>query len=233
MTRHARPIRFLAGTALVLALSAPAFAQSTMDQTNEPPAATEQGGDMQAPTEGTTLDKDAPTLKNTLSDEPVDPLKNQRKAETADKVIPGNTVAGEGMPAEPILTAQKPGQVLSDKIIGMDVRNPDDESIGTIDALVIDKRNRVVAGIVSVGGFLGIGAKDVAVNWKEFTFQPEEEVATVMLSRQQLENAPAFRNREDVQAQLQSEEQRRDVQRQQDRMQDQAEPPVTKPEAAE
>jgi PRC-barrel domain len=204
MTRTARPIRFLAGSALALALAAPAFAQSSSDQmsssdqTQQPPAAVEQSGNgTQAPAagSGSAFDSNAPALKSTMDDKPAatDPLK------AAD-------AAADGLPTDPILTTQKVGQTVSDDIIGMDVRNPEDEKIGTIDALVIDKRNRVVAGIVSVGGFLGIGAKDVAVNWKEFTFQPEEKVAMVSLSRQQLENAPEFRDREDVAAQVKTHE---------------------------
>lgn len=198
MTRTKKPIRFLTTSAIVLALATPAFAQSATDQTEQPPAAMEEGTEhLQAPESdtgmtgsGTTMDADAPTLKNTLTDKPVDPLKKTRSA------------AADDLPAEPILTAQTPGQMVSDEIIGMDVRNPENESIGTIDALVVDKRNRVVAGIVSVGGFLGIGAKEVAVNWKQFKFQPDEEVAMVKLSRVQLEEAPAFRETDEVQAQL-------------------------------
>ena len=187
----------------------------------------EQGTDqLQAPESGmtgtgTSMDSDAPTLKNTLTDKPVDPLKKTRSA------------AADDLPTEPILTAQKASQMVSDEIIGMDVRNPENESIGTIDALVVDKRNRVVAGIVSVGGFLGIGAKEVAVNWKQFRFQPEEEVAMVTLSRAQLEEAPAFRETDEVQAQLEMENQRREVKKQQDRLEDQAESPVDETPAAE
>jgi PRC-barrel domain len=232
MTRTNKPIRFLTTSAIVLALAAPAFAQSDTGQAEQPPAAMEQGTDqLQAPESyqsengttgtGTTMESDAPTLKNTLTDKPVDPLKKTRSA------------AADDLPTEPILTEQKPSQMVSDEIIGMDVRNPENESIGTIDALVVDKRNRVVAGIVSVGGFLGIGAKEVAVNWKQFKFQPEEDVAVVSLSRVQLEEAPAFRETDEVQAQLEMENQRREVKKQQDRFEDQAEPPVDEAPASE
>jgi hypothetical protein len=216
------PKTLLTSSAIVMALSAPVFAQtdnrvesqSGMDQMQEPAAAQQETG--QAP--ASEVGSETPMLKNTLTDKPVDPLKTERTAEGAAGTM------DEALPTEPILTAQKAGQMVSDEIIGMDVRNSTDDSIGTIDALVIDSDNRVVAGIVSVGGFLGIGAKEVAVNWMEFSFQPEEEIAFVDLSREQLENAPKFREREDVQAQLEIEQQRRDVERQQDRFEDQAEP---------
>ncbi|MCT8971209.1 PRC-barrel domain-containing protein [Microbaculum marinisediminis] len=241
----ARPIRFLAGSALALALAAPAFAQSgtqsDTSQTTEPPAAVEQNGDtMQAPGNGgiesgaeggMSMDSDAPTLKNTLTDEMTAPP-GQDDPTAAARAPAGAPVGADGLPAGPILTAQKTGQVASDTFIGMDVRNPEDESIGTLDALVIDRRNRVVAGIVSVGGFLGIGAKDVAVNWREFDFQPEQEVAVVMLSREQLENAPAFRDRGDLQARLRAIG-NGDSETRTDRLNAEPGTPVDKPSAAE
>ena len=250
----ARPIRFLAGSALALALAAPAFAQSgtqsDTSQTTEPPAAVEQNGDtMPAPGNGiesgaeggTAMDSDAPTLKNTLTDEMTAPKSQaqpgqaqsgQRDPAAAARAPASAPASADGLPAEPILTAQKTGQVASDTFIGMDVRNPEDESIGTLDALVIDRRNRVVAGIVSVGGFLGIGAKDVAVNWREFDFQPEQEVAVVMLSREQLENAPAFRDRGDLQARLRAIG-NGDTETRTDRLNAEPGTPADKPAAAE
>lgn len=219
MTRTARHVRFLAGTALALALATPAFAQSSTGETQTPPAAMEQGeSPMQAPgTQPASPSDAAPTMNDAQGREPA----GTNPMASAD--------AGNG----PILTTQQPGQTVSDEIIGTDVRNPDDESIGTIDALVLDDSDRVVAGIVSVGGFLGIGAKDVAVSWDEFEFQPEDGVAVVMLSREQLKTAPAFRDKDEIQAQLRTEEQRRDIERQRDRLKEQVTPSTGEPAGAQ
>jgi sporulation protein YlmC with PRC-barrel domain len=43
------------------------------------------------------------------------------------------------------------------------VYNPSDNKIGDIDDALIDKEGRVTAIIIGVGGFLGMGEKDVAV----------------------------------------------------------------------
>lgn len=54
----------------------------------------------------------------------------------------------------------------ADELIGSDVRaQADDEEVGTISDLIIDEDGQVVAVIVGVGGFLGMGEKDVAIGW--------------------------------------------------------------------
>jgi hypothetical protein len=43
------------------------------------------------------------------------------------------------------------------------VYDPSDNKIGDVDDVLIDKEGRVTAVIIGVGGFLGMGEKDVAV----------------------------------------------------------------------
>jgi sporulation protein YlmC with PRC-barrel domain len=43
------------------------------------------------------------------------------------------------------------------------VYDPSDNKIGGVDDILIDKEGRVTAVIIGVGGFLGMGEKDVAV----------------------------------------------------------------------
>jgi hypothetical protein len=131
-------------------------------------------------------------------------------SDTSDKAAPS-----AGMPSEQFLTSQDDKQMVSYEVIGASVQNPEEESIGTIDALLFNEDDRIVAGIVSVGGFLGIGAKNVAVNWSEFQFQPENKIAVVKLSREQLEAAPAFEDRQQQQAQAETEQRRREAEQRQ------------------
>ena len=49
------------------------------------------------------------------------------------------------------------------KLVGATVVNSADESIGKIDDLVVNPQDKVTYAIVSVGGFLGVGSKLVAV----------------------------------------------------------------------
>ena len=49
------------------------------------------------------------------------------------------------------------------KIVGGKVVNEADETVGTIDDLIVTSNEKVPFAIVSVGGFLGVGTKLVAV----------------------------------------------------------------------
>jgi sporulation protein YlmC with PRC-barrel domain len=64
-------------------------------------------------------------------------------------------------------TQQQVGDYMADDIIGTKIRNAQDENIGSVSDLVIDNDGRVKAVVISVGGFLGIGDKHVAVPWSQ------------------------------------------------------------------
>jgi hypothetical protein len=79
---------------------------------------------------------------------------------TAPAAVPSESATPEtGMPTDRFFTAQDDKQTVSYEVIGASVHNQEGESIGKIDGLLFDQNDRIIAGIVSVGGFLGIGAK--------------------------------------------------------------------------
>ncbi|WP_198677951.1 PRC-barrel domain-containing protein [Aliidiomarina shirensis] len=82
-------------------------------------------------------------------------------------------------------------------LIGMDVETNDDESIGSVDDLVIDSNGQVVAIVVSVGGFLGIGQKDVAIGWGNVTRSgtADDQELRANVTRDALKSAPEFASR--------------------------------------
>lgn len=55
----------------------------------------------------------------------------------------------------------------SSKIIGAAVTNEKGEAVGKIDDLIISKDQRALFAIVSVGGYLGIGDKLIAVRYED------------------------------------------------------------------
>ena len=59
------------------------------------------------------------------------------------------------------------GDVRASKLIGSAVYNDRDEKIGSVDDLVLGKDNKADDVIVSVGGFLGMGTKLVAVPYTQ------------------------------------------------------------------
>lgn len=83
------------------------------------------------------------------------------------------------------------GSARASKLIGSKVYTGD-TSIGQIeDVLVSLDRASVTGVILSVGGFLGIGDKLVAVPVDQIRIGPEARFMT-NLTREQLANAPAF-----------------------------------------
>ena len=51
--------------------------------------------------------------------------------------------------------------------IGTNVRNQNNEIVGKVEDVYIDDRGAIKTVVVSVGGFLGMGTKDVAVRWSD------------------------------------------------------------------
>jgi sporulation protein YlmC with PRC-barrel domain len=103
-----------------------------------------------------------------------------------------------GMPTNGYM--MMPTDALSSKLIGMQVFNgtaKDAAQIGTIKDLVIDHAGKVMAAVIGVGGFLGVGEKDVAINYPQLQWttatadnSPRMTLAT---TKQALTAAPAFK----------------------------------------
>jgi sporulation protein YlmC with PRC-barrel domain len=87
------------------------------------------------------------------------------------------------------------GEVYASKLIGANVKNPEGETVGKIDELVIDPQDaRIKAAVVSVGGVLGLGAKSVAIPWNQVTMGTgtDRDSVVVAMGKEQLEKAPAW-----------------------------------------
>jgi sporulation protein YlmC with PRC-barrel domain len=67
----------------------------------------------------------------------------------------------------PPMYQMKAGQWRATKLDGLDVYNPNNEKIGDINELIIDRDGRVEAVVIGVGGFLGMGEHHVAVPFEK------------------------------------------------------------------
>jgi hypothetical protein len=78
------------------------------------------------------------------------------------------------------------------KLIGAAVHNETDQKIGTIDDIIVaNNKDKVVYAIISVGGFLGVGDKLVAVPFDGLKLAPDK--ATLPgATKATLENMPKF-----------------------------------------
>lgn len=69
------------------------------------------------------------------------------------------------------------GKWRTSKLIGVDIYGPDDKKVGDVTEVIVDKTGKVEMVTIGVGGFLGIGSKDVAVpfdqvNWSDQPIAP-------------------------------------------------------------
>ncbi len=83
------------------------------------------------------------------------------------------------------------------EVIGLNVMTPNNEdTIGEVNDLVFDGENGTVRyAAVSVGGFLGIGDKIVAIPWKSFESRKDADGNSYLsldTTKEKLEKAPGF-----------------------------------------
>ena len=66
------------------------------------------------------------------------------------------------------------GEWRASKVVGVYVYNDSNEKLGSIDELIMNKQGKIDKVIIGVGGFLGVGQRDIAVNFDQlkFTDQP-------------------------------------------------------------
>jgi hypothetical protein len=81
------------------------------------------------------------------------------------------------------ITQQSPDQWRGSKLVGISVVDPNDERIGAISEVLVDHSGNPQAVVIGVGGFLGIGQKDVAVPFKTLKWVSHEEAAATAASK--------------------------------------------------
>jgi len=78
-------------------------------------------------------------------------------------------------------------------IIGVRIKNSQGKDIGEIDALVLDPTDgKVTHAVVGVGGFLGIGEKQVIVPWSDVKVSMDHNRMVVNMDQPTLERAPRY-----------------------------------------
>lgn len=120
---------------------------------------------------------------------------------------PMDQAPAEAAPAEPavdvpdtVMEAQEPVDLLGSWVIGTNVQSTTDEAIGPVQDILINEEEGTITGaVLSVGGFLGIGAKSIAVDWDELNIDYDGNEITIALTREQADAAPEyqFRDREE------------------------------------
>lgn len=141
-------------------------------------------------------------------------------AETPDAATPAPATEVEAAeaeeaqapPPEDVVQNQEEGQSLASDMMGSTVMNAEGESIGEINDLLLDENHTVEAALIGVGGFLGLGEKDVALGLDQFQWNPEQQAFTTDLTMEQLEAAPAFKRRAEVEMEQEAAQQHQEMQ---------------------
>jgi sporulation protein YlmC with PRC-barrel domain len=117
-------------------------------------------------------------------------------------VNPSTTPAAPNM-TRTFLDAQSADQWLATKLIGASVIDNANTSIGSVNDLVLDSSGNVVAAVIGVGGFLGIGEKNVAIAFRSLNITRNQNGAqkvTTEVSKNELQQAAVFKLYEPVRA---------------------------------
>lgn len=138
------------------------------------------------------------------------------------------TSSSPAQPAQPsasagsgqFMTKQMANEWRASKFMGLDVYGANNEKIGDVSEVLLDNSGNAKAVVISVGGFLGIGAKDVAVPFNSLQWKTEPmrtaaggtgtsgtgttgaattagarefpDHAVLNMTKEQLQNAPAY-----------------------------------------
>ena len=151
-----------------LAFAAPAFAQQdSSSQPATPPATTDQA---------------KPQDQSSTPAAPQPPLQ-----------VPGPTTTGSNAsPNLAVATVKMENGTRASKIIAAAVFNDQNQQVGTVDDIILDHDNKAVLAIISVGGFLGVGGKLVAVAFTQLHMDDHGKVLLPDASKDALNKMPGF-----------------------------------------
>ncbi len=130
-------------------------------------------------------------------------------AQTSTPATPGTAVPpaattpssppAAAAPSTPSPMATAPSATMSgggfaaSRIIDLNLKNAQDETIGEIDDLLVGSDGKITHVIISTGGVLGVGAKKVQVPWADVKIDGNGEKATASMTADQVKNAPEWK----------------------------------------
>jgi hypothetical protein len=165
--------------ALAALLAAPALAQDT------PPT---------APTAG---QQTAPGPAPPAGGEPMPASPSTQPSATSPAPAPSTAAAPAARASGGLgfIDAQQDDETLASTLIGTQVYNAENQSLGEINDVLLAADGRLKAVVVGVGGFLGLAERDVAVPWAALGVSRDDDQDLMLrleISREQLEQAPEF-----------------------------------------
>lgn len=88
----------------------------------------------------------------------------------------------------------------ADTLLGKPVQSASGDDMGRIIDVMVDHTGLVRAAIIDFGGFLGVGTRKIAVDWRVLHFPPDGSMDKIVadLSQDQLRVAPVYKSGEPV-----------------------------------
>jgi len=141
-------------------------------------------------------------LSGALAQAPTDPKASPPAATKGDEATPATTgqAATQASANAQVVASQKPDQWLASNFKGTDVVGSDNAKIGNVTDILFDKHGKIEAYVVSVGGFLGMGSKSVAIAPNSFDLAPgsngSADKLKLSMTKDQLKEAQNFQSYE-------------------------------------
>lgn len=91
---------------------------------------------------------------------------------------PAGVVPAVGNPNLAVASVRLENGTRASKVIGAAVYSDQNERIGTVDDLVMTGGDKITVAVVSVGGFLGLGSKLIAIPFEQLKRETDRIVLT-------------------------------------------------------
>lgn len=111
---------------------------------------------------------------------------------------PGSTVAQERPGAPDGISKLTEDLTTAREIQGMSLWDRENALLGEVTDVILDKQtSRLRLVLMSQGGFLGIGTKDVAIDWREIEYDPQARLLrTRKLTEEDLKEREPYQARQ-------------------------------------
>jgi sporulation protein YlmC with PRC-barrel domain len=180
----------LLATLLASAFATPVFAQDAT--ANADPACVMTNADGTKTLDTVKCKDGKPIAVNDAASGTVDPAAPATNETTASTPAPSTTTAVPTIVTSDVIAGAK--IMTASDFIGKTVFAPDGASIGEVNDFFVTNDGKVQAVVIGVGGFLGVGEKDVAVSMPSIQMQPDGENTKLVINatKEELTAAPTY-----------------------------------------
>jgi sporulation protein YlmC with PRC-barrel domain len=180
----------LLATLLASAFATPVFAQDAT--ANADPACVMTNADGTKTLDTVKCKDGKPIAVNDAASGTVDPAAPATNETTASTPAPSTTTAVPTIVTSDVIAGAK--IMTASDFIGKTVFAQDGASIGEVNDFFVTNDGKVQAVVIGVGGFLGVGEKDVAVSMPSIQMQPDGENTKLVINatKEELTAAPTY-----------------------------------------